>query len=198
MSDASSVLPHNSLTSSPERSIHSHRRQRSNSDRIISSQHQAQRSVDIPLLSSQHPLQPPLIGEGVTIANVSPSEALQNPSILPPLPSDRYYGARRNKSRESFSFVEATRLYSDMSSYPDSFIASPLDADGADELGAVKGTSMAGVGTASRTNKISRDSALLNRDSLGSMGEGSKPIRLEPGVDGQYAGPPSNWSMQRR
>jgi hypothetical protein len=54
----------------------------------------------------------------------------------------------------------------DMLSYPEALTASPVDGGEVDEMGAISGTGMAGVGTASRTNKISRDSGLLKRDSL--------------------------------
>jgi len=168
-SDASSVLPHDSQPSSPEISAVRHHRQQSDSDRVIPSQHQIQRSVDIPLLSAQQSLQSPLTDERVThetsalTAHGSHGDTLDS-SIPPPLPSDQFH-TRQSKSRESLFPIEVSHsLYTDMLSYP------PLDAGDADELG-VTSASMAGVGTASRTNKIFRDPALLDR-SLGSMREG--------------------------
>lgn len=169
-SDASSVLPHNSPPSSPEISAVRHRRQESDSDRVFPSQHQIQRSVDIPLLSAQQSLQLPLTDEGVThetsalALHASHGDALKDSCIPPPLPSDQYYPTRQTKSRESLSPKDASHgLYIEMLSYP------PSDADDADDLGVVTGGSMAGVGTASRTNKISRDSEFLDRESLRSM-----------------------------
>jgi hypothetical protein len=167
-SNASSALPHNS--SSPEASPDSHRRQQSDSERIIPSQHQPQRSVDIPLLSAQHSF--PLTDErGVVTQETSAladdgsaGEALRDSLVPPPLPSDHYSRAQRIEPRETLSSPHG--LYMDMLSYPEALTASPVDGGEVDEMGAISGTGMAGVGTASRTNKISRDSGLLKRDSL--------------------------------
>ena len=190
-SNVTSVLPQNSPSSSPERSIKSHRRQQSDSERVIPPRHQAHGSVDIPLLSAQHPLQPSLTDEGIIPESNVPTDgfhhhALEDSRIPPPLPSDRYYSAQRNSSRDTFSAMEVPHdSYIAALSYPDALAFSP--SGDADEL--VDGTSMAGVGTASRTNKIPRDSALLDRESLSSMrGVRITPAPLGPIVDGQPEG----------
>lgn len=167
-SDASSVLPHNSPKSSFEGSPDSHRRRLGTPDRdhIFPSQHQPQRSVDIPLLSAQHTLSPP--DEGETRESSTPavegtdSDALS--SIPFPLPSEPYYA--QNQFRETFCAMEDPHgFFTGLPSYPEVHLAPPLNEGETDEFGVVNG-SMAGIGTASRTTKIARDSGLLNRDSL--------------------------------